>query len=168
MKLRAFSRISTRDVALGGVVAALYALLTYLFAPLSYGDVQVRFAEALTLLPIFTPAAIPGLFVGCFVANLLGGVSALDMIFGPLATLVAALLTRLLRARPALAALPPVLVNAAVIGWVLSMATRIPFRLTFCSVAFGQAIACYLLGLPLAALLKRIPAGPRNPFGPDC
>ena len=84
-------------LAVGAAIAAVYAVLTYLLAPISYGAVQFRVAEAMTLLPILMPEAIPGLFVGCLLANLLGGAGPLDVIFGSLTTLVAAVMTYFLK-----------------------------------------------------------------------
>ena len=78
-------------------IAAIYVVLTVAFAPISFGEVQIRFAEALTILPFFTPAAVPGLFVGCLIANILGGAILPDIIFGSLATLIGAVGTYLLR-----------------------------------------------------------------------
>lgn len=150
-------KIDLRFALRAGVVAALYAALTLLLAPISYGPLQLRVAEALTLLPILTPAAIPGLFVGCLAANLLGGATALDVAFGSLATLAAAILTRRFRERPLVAALPPVAVNAFVVGAVLAYAYNLPFWLTALQVGAGQLGACYLLGLPLYYTLRRLP-----------
>jgi len=139
------------------VIAALYAAVTLLLAPISYGPLQFRVSEALTLLPMLTPAAVPGLFVGCLAANLLGGATVLDIVFGSLATLGAAILTRRLRDRPLIAALPPVLVNAFVVGAVLAYAYNLPLWLTTLEVGAGQLGVCYLLGLPLFYALRRLP-----------
>ena len=79
------------------MIAAIYVVLTYVFAPFSFGEVQIRIAEALTILPVFTPAAIPGLFVGCIVGNILGGAILPDIIFGSIATLIGAFFTYQLR-----------------------------------------------------------------------
>ncbi len=151
-------KIDLRFLLRAAVIAALYAAVTLLLAPISYGPLQLRVAEALTLLPILTPAAVPGLFVGCLAANLLGGATALDVVFGSLATLAAALLTRRLRNRPLVAALPPVLVNALVVGAVLALAYNMPFWLTALEVGAGQLGACYALGLPIYYALRRLPA----------
>ena len=83
----------------GAAIAALYVVLTMVFAPISFGPVQLRIAEALCILPIFTPAAIPGLFIGCVIANLIGGGIILDVIFGSLATLIGAVIGYMLRLR---------------------------------------------------------------------
>ena len=82
----------TQFLTEAAVIGAIYVVLTLLFAPLSYGEIQIRFSEALTILPFFTPAAIPGLFVGCIIANLFGGAIPVDIIFGSIATLIGAVL----------------------------------------------------------------------------
>ena len=102
-----------KTLASGAMIAALYAVLTVAMAPISYGPVQLRVSEALTLLPFYRPEAVLGLFAGCVVANFFGGYGLVDMIVGSCATLIAALLTR--RAPNLwLAALPPVLSNALI------------------------------------------------------
>ena len=146
-----------RFLARAAVIAALYAALTLLLAVISFGPVQFRVSEALTLLPILTPAAVPGLTVGCLVANILGSATPWDMFFGTLATLAAAILTRRLREKPLLAALPPVLVNAVVVGAVLAWFYNLPFLLTALEVGAGELVVCYLLGLPLYYTLRRLP-----------
>ena len=105
----------TRRLCTGGVIAALYAVLTLALPMLSYGPVQIRFAEALTVLPFFLPEAVPGLAVGCFVANLIGSPYALDWVVGTLATLLAALWTSKLKHKW-LAPLPPVICNMVIVG----------------------------------------------------
>ena len=87
----------TQFLTEAAVIGAIYVVLTLLFAPLSYGEIQIRFSEALTILPFFTPAAIPGLFVGCIIANLFGGAIPVDIIFGSIATLIGAVFTYRLR-----------------------------------------------------------------------
>ena len=93
------------------IIAALYAALTLLLAPMSFGLVQIRVSEAMTLLPILLAEAVPALAVGCLIANVLGGCTILDIVFGTLATLLAAVCTRLLRSKPLPAMLMPVLFN---------------------------------------------------------
>ena len=90
-------RASILKLTQGAAIAALYVVLTLIFAPISFGEMQVRISEALTILPLFTPAAIPGLFVGCILANLLGGAIVWDVVFGSLATLIGAVGGYLLR-----------------------------------------------------------------------
>ena len=143
-----------RNLALGGMVAALYAALTVLLAPLSYGPVQLRFSEGLTLLPYFLPEAVPGLAAGCLIANLFGGYGAVDVIVGTGATLLAALLTRRMP-RLWMAALPPVLVNMLLIGGMLHVLVGTPLAATCLYVGLGGAGACFLIGLPLMRSLER-------------
>jgi len=142
-------------LARGALVAASYALLVLAFAPLSFGPVQFRVAEALTLLPWLFPEAILGLFAGCLVSNLFGGLGIIDMVFGSLATLVAAWLTRRMP-NVFWAAVPPVLVNGLVVGTYLSLLLDVPLASTILYVALGEAGVCFLLGVPLATLLTRI------------
>lgn len=136
------------------VIAAIYALLTIIFAPISYGLLQVRIAEALTVLPAFTPAAIPGLFVGCIIANIIGGNGPLDIIFGSLATLIAAFLSYKMPKRY-LVPLPPVVVNALIVGYILSYILKVSLPVAIGWVALGQVIACYGLGYLLMLQLDK-------------
>ena len=150
---------SIRNLAYGAMIAALYALTTVLLAPISYGDTQFRVSEALTLLPMLTPAAIPGLTIGCLIANLWGSASLLDMVFGPLATLLAALCTRRLSGKFWLAAAMPVLFNGVIVGAVVHYcyAPIFPLPLSMLSVAAGEAVACLIVGPLLIRVMKRIP-----------
>ena len=147
---------STKYLLQGAIIAAVYAVLTIVLAPISYGPMQVRISEALTVLPVFTPAAIPGLFVGCFVANMVGPYGVVDMICGSLATLAAAFLTYKLRKNTWLAPLPPVILNGVIVGGMLHFAYGVP-NLPACMawVAVGEAIACYAIGVPLIKLLGK-------------
>ena len=156
-----------RNIARGAVIAALYAALTLLLHAISYGPVQFRVAEALTLLPVLCAEAVPGLFLGCLLANLPGGAVWFDVIFGSVATLLAALASRRLRKRPALAAAMPVLSNGLIVGLVVYLgyvrAPGAPFEPlvllgTMGTVALGELVVCYALGLPLVAALRRVAA----------
>jgi uncharacterized membrane protein len=138
----------------GALLAGLYVALTMLFQPISFGVVQFRISEILTVLPFFLPEAIPGLFVGCVISNLLGGNGPLDVIFGSLATLLAAYLTFRCR-KKWLAPLPPVLVNAVIVGAVLHFTLSWPLIASMLSVGLGQLVVCYVGGLPLLYLLDR-------------
>lgn len=151
--------LTTRRLVRGALIAALYTALTLALAPISFGPLQLRVSEALSILPILLPEAIPGLFVGCLLSNLIAGQPWQDVVFGSLATLIAGCLTYLLRKRPLLAALPPVAVNAVVIGIVLWWTLNLPLLLTMGEIALGQIGACYVLGIPLLLLLKRLPEG---------
>ena len=156
--MKKFSHFSVRDLTIAAVIAALYAALTVVFAPISYGAVQFRIAEALTLLPALFPQAIPGLAVGCLVANLVGGYGIWDVVFGTLATLVAAVLTYRFRKNVWIAAAPPVLVNAVVIGLLLHFVLKLPLLATVATVGLGQLAVVYILGVPLIFALSRVPA----------
>ena len=143
-----------KTLATGAMIAALYAVLTVALAPISYGPVQLRVSEALTLLPWYLPGAVPGLFVGCVVANFFGGYGLVDMVAGSCATLIAAILTR--RARTLwLAALPPVLSNMLIIGVMLHILIDVPLIMTCVYVGLGEACACYILGVPLMKIMER-------------
>lgn len=150
-----------RFLTQASLIAAIYSALCLLLQPISFGfgGVQLRVAEALTLLPVLMPAAVPGLTVGCLLSNIMGGATFLDVVFGTLTTFAAAVLTRRLRDRPLLAAAPPVLLNAVVVGALLRYAYGVGLPLILCmaSVGAGQLVACYLLGLPMLKGLKRLP-----------
>ena len=153
-------RFSIRDMAIAGLIAALYAVLGY-FANifgLTFGPFQMRFSEALCVLPFFFPAAVPGLAVGCLVVNLLSPYGALDIIFGTLATLIGAVGTRLLRKRPLLALLPPIAANTVIVPFVLAYAYGLPggVPLFMLTVGIGEVLSCGVLGRVLwKALDKR-------------
>jgi len=149
--------LSTKFIAQAGIIAALYAAITVLLAPISYGPVQVRVSEALTILPFITPAAIPGLFLGCVVANLYGGLGLYDIIGGSICTLLAACFTYLLSRtkRPVLAPLPPVLINALGVSLYLHFLFDLPYLVTVFYIAAGEIIACYFLGYPLLKFILR-------------
>ena len=145
--------LTTRSLCVSAVIAALYAALTLLLAPISYGGVQCRLSEAMTLLPMILPQAIPGLFVGCLIANLYTGMIT-DIIFGSLATLIAAIGTYLLRKKPLLAAACPVLANAVIVGLTLSLSLNLPLLLTMAEVAIGETGAV-LVGFVILSAMKR-------------
>lgn len=154
---------SLRFILYGAIIAAVYALLTIAIAPIGSGLLQCRISEALCILPCFTPAAIPGLFIGCLLANLLMGNMPIDIVLGSLATLLSAACTYWIGkktsggARLLLAPLPAVLCNAFVVGWVLAYAYRAgaPYWMCALYVGIGQAIACYGAGLPLMKVLEK-------------
>ena len=155
------TRFSTRRLALAGLIAAVYTAATLILPIPQYGGIQFRVAEAMTVLPFLFPEAIPGLAVGCFLANLLGSPIMLDWIFGTLATLLAALWTRRMP-NLYLAALPPVLCNAVIVGaeiaWFMVQEGEAfwpAYGLSALTVGLGELAACYILGVPLARLLGR-------------
>ena len=151
---------SVTSLTRAALIAALYAALTLLLAPISYGQVQVRLSESLTLLPVLLPEAVPALTVGCLLANILGGASALDIVFGTLATLLAASLTRLLREKRFAAYAMPVLVNGLIVGAVVhyAYAPVIPLPLCMLSVAAGEIIPCLVLGPVVLRMLSHLPS----------
>ena len=125
------------------MIAAIYVALTYVFAPISFSEIQIRIAEALTILPVFTPAAIPGLFIGCILGNLLGGALIPDVVFGSLATLIGAFFTRKLRnASPFLAPIPPIISNTLIVPFVLRYAylVELPIPLMMLTVCIGEIL----------------------------
>jgi uncharacterized membrane protein len=147
-------KFKVSDVAYGGMIAALYVAVTILFAPISYGEIQLRVSEALTLLPFYMPAAVPALFVGCLIANFLGGLGLWDVVFGSGATLLAAWLSSKMP-NLWLAAIPPVIVNMFVIGALIHFIIGVPFLISALYVGSGQAVACFALGIPLMRVLEK-------------
>ena len=145
-------------LAQAALIAALYVVITWLFAPFSFGEIQVRLSEALTILPVFTPAAIPGLFIGCILGNFLGGAVLPDIIFGSLATLIGAFFTwKLKNAHPFLAPVPPILANTLIVPFVLRYAYAVPLPIPFMmlTVGIGEVISCGVLGMVLYFALKK-------------
>ena len=152
---------NTLKLVNGGMIAALYVVLTVLAAQfnLASGAIQVRFSEALTILPVFTAAAVPGLAVGCVLANLLTGCAAWDVVFGSLATLIGAVGTRLLKDKPLLAWIPPVLSNMAIIPIILIKVYAVPDAWWFLvlTIGAGEVLSCGVLGLLLWKAMKNVP-----------
>lgn len=155
--MRETSLGNTRALVNAALLAAVYAALTYVTKPISFGAVQFRISEALCILPVFTVAAVPGLFVGCFLANFLSGAAALDVIFGSLATLLGAYGTYRFRNKGCLAVLPPILCNALIIPFVLRYGYGIEGFLPFfmLTVGIGEIIAVGILGNMLRLALLR-------------
>lgn len=162
----------TRFLVRSAMIAALYVALTLVSAMfgLSSGAVQVRLAEALCVLPVFTTAAIPGVTAGCFIANLLTGGTVWDLTIGVAATFLGTLAARLLRRRKYLAPVPTILSNMLLIPWVLIFAGFIPagtasYGATALTVGLGEVIACGVLGTMLIRYLDRHPKTMRKLFG---
>ncbi|MCR4840253.1 MAG: QueT transporter family protein [Lachnospiraceae bacterium] len=141
------------------VIAAVYVVLTVFISAfnLASGAIQIRISEALTILPVFTPAAIPGLFIGCLIANTVTGAVIWDIIFGSLATLIGSIGTRLLRKVPYLAVLPPILSNTIIVPLVLRFAYKLPDAIWYLAitVCVGEIISCGVLGLILYFAFKK-------------
>ena len=144
----------------GAVTAAVYVVLTLIASSLglSSGAIQIRISEALTVLPAFMPSAIPGLFIGCFLANIISGGIILDVIFGSLATLIGAAGTYLLRKKPYLAPIPPIISNTVIVPFILAYAYKIEGTIPYfmLTVGIGEVISCGIFGTILtAAILRR-------------
>lgn len=147
-------------ISQGALIAALYVVLTWVANAmgLANGAIQVRFSEALCVLPVFTPAAIPGLFVGCLLSNILNGCVVWDIVFGSLATLIGAIGTYLLRKTKFVFTLPPVIANAVIVPFVLRYAYGVGDAHWFLvvTVGIGELISVCILGMILkVALWKR-------------
>ena len=149
----------TLFITQAAMIAAIYVVLTYFISAfnLASGAIQVRISEALTILPVFTPAAIPRLFLGCLLSNLLTGCIIWDVIFGSLATLIGAVGAYLLRRRKWVAPLAPILANTIVVPFVLSYGYGIPGSIPFfmLTVGIGEVISCYVLGGILMAVFGK-------------
>jgi len=146
------------QTAQAGLIAAVYLLLSLIFYPISFGVYQVRVAEALTVLPFLTGAAVPGLYVGCLLANIFGGMGWQDVLFGSLLTLVAAVLTRMtvrIRRGWLLAPLPPVVINAFGVSLYLAPILGVGYWFSVQMIGVGQLVSCYAIGLPLLRLLQK-------------
>lgn len=155
----------TKYIVNAALIAALYAGLTFLsnVFSLAYGPLQLRLSEALTILPLFTPAAIPGLTIGCFISNI-ASFNAIDMIFGTAATLAAAIITYLLRnikskLLPIIGIIPPILINALVIGLELAFLADSGFAAAFLATApligLSELAVCLMFGVPLFYVIKK-------------
>ncbi len=156
------SQSKTSLIAESGIIAALYAALTALTWQFSGSVIQFRLSEALTVLPVLTPAAVPGLAIGCLAADLITACAPLDTVIGTAATLSAALLTRALRKKPYLSVLPPILINASVLPVVFlrvyGMDGTYPYF--FLSILISETVSAGLLGtLLLRRLIKRSDKG---------
>lgn len=141
------------------MIAAIYVVLVEAFKPFAYGMIQVRVAEALTILPFFTPAAIPGLTIGVLVSNIIGPYGMMDIVFGTLATLIAAYFSYKMP-KKILVPIPPIIVNAVIIGAMLyyiflGTPDEMPLLAIMGWVGLGQLIACYGLGYPLMTILEK-------------
>ena len=153
--------MKTKNLTYGATIAALYVILTLIsrLFGLDSGAIQIRISESLCILPVFSGAAVGGLFAGCMLSNILAGASIWDIVFGSLATLAGAIFTRRLRKYPVLAVLPPILSNALIIPFVLHFAYGIPGGIPYfmLTVGTGEIISCGILGMILHSVLKKHP-----------
>ena len=148
----------TLFIAYAAMIAAIYVILTSIFAPFGFGEIQVRVAEALTILPAFTSAAIPGLFIGCLIGNILGGAILPDIIFGSLATLIGAVFVFLLRRKNKyVLPLAPVLSNSLVLPFILRFGygVNLPIPFLMFSIGIGEILSCGVLGMLLYNALSK-------------
>ncbi|MBR5520988.1 MAG: QueT transporter family protein [Oscillospiraceae bacterium] len=164
----------SKNISRQAMIAAMYTVIGLIFAPLSFGTVQVRFSETLTLLPVFASSNIWGVTLGCLITNIIGLMTganilgSLDIIFGTAATFFAAVLTYLFRKiriknMPMLSALPPVIINAVVVGWELCIMINgsfnpVVFWAQAISVGLGQAVSCMVLGVLMVRIIEKHPA----------
>lgn len=139
------------------MIAAIYTVLTMVFAPISFGPVQFRISEILCILPFFTPAAIPGLFIGCLLSNFLCGAAMLDVIFGSIATLIGAVGSYLLRKNKWAVCVPPILANVIIIPWVLRFAYGSEDMIWYAmiTVGIGEVLAIGVLGNLFRGILEK-------------
>ena len=145
--------MKTKKLVYGAVIAAIYSVLTIILAPISYGAVQVRIAEALTVLPAISSTSIFGLFAGCLIANVFTG-NIVDIIFGSLTTLSAAICSYYLRNHKWLVPLPPVVLNGLIVGGYLTYLYGGLWYINMLTVALGQLVSCYVLGMPVLLLVN--------------
>ena len=142
-----------------GIIAALYVVLTFLANAmgLASGAIQFRLSEALTILPYFTTAAIPGLWIGCILANFLTGCALYDIIFGSLATLLGAVFSYLLRKNKWLVPTPPIVANVLIVPWVLRLVYEVPDAIWYLmlTVGIGEVVCCGVLGMLLLFALEK-------------
>ncbi len=158
--LRKFMRKSrTLSITQAAMIAALYVVLNLVSSllGLSSGNIQIRLSESLTILPFFTPTAIPGLTIGCFLGNLLTGCPLIDVIFGSLATALGAIGSRLLRKNKVLILLPPIASNTLIVPFILKYGygLNLPLPFMMLTVGIGEIISCGILGSILLSSLKK-------------
>ena len=146
-----------RTLTSAALIAALYVVITMAFLPLSFGQIQVRVSESLTILPVFSVAAVPGLFIGCLIANILGGAMVIDVVLGSIATLIGAIGTYFLRKKNIIwAPLPTILANGIIIPLVLQWGYQVPvpYWMLALFIIGGELISAGVLGILLAKAIK--------------
>jgi uncharacterized membrane protein len=141
----------------GAVIAAIYVVLVLIFDTFSFGPIQFRIAEVLTIMPYFTPAAIPGLFVGCLIANIIGGGLIWDIVFGSIATLIGAIGSYLVRKNKWLVPLPPIIANMVIVPFVLKYAYGYDGLLVYFmfTVGLSEIIVCGIIGMALLTVMAK-------------
>lgn len=145
----------TKYIIKAGLIATIYVVLTVVMGETSYGPIQFRISEAMTILPFFEPAAIPGLFVGCFLANIFSGFGFVDIFFGSLITLLAAYLTYKMPNKY-LAVLPPIILNAFLVAiWVKNL-MNFPYIVTVGTIGFGEFVTAGILGVGFGSVYEKV------------
>lgn len=141
----------------GAVIAAIYVVLVLIFDTFSFGPIQFRIAEMLTVMPYFTPAAIPGLFVECLIANIIGGGLIWDIVFGSIATLIGAIGSYLVRKNKWLVPLPPIIANMVIVPFVLKYAYGYDGLLVYFmfTVGLSEIIVCGIIGMALLTVMAK-------------
>lgn len=147
--------IAVTYIVKASIIAAIYCVLTVMLEPISFGAVQCRVAEAMTILPLFMPEAVPGLFVGCIFANIFGGLGPIDIVFGSLTTMAAAFITSKMPNKY-FGVFPPIILNALIVSIWVSKFTSIPYLATAAGIGFGEFLSAGVLGLILAAVFEKI------------
>ncbi|MGM0436681.1 MAG: QueT transporter family protein [Bacillota bacterium] len=145
--------MKTRHLTRGAVIAGLYVIITYILSPISFGPLQFRLSEALTVLPILYPEAVPALFIGVLLSNIFGGLGLVDIIGGSLTTLTAAYFTYRYR-DTFFAYLSPIIFNGLLISTYLHVLFELPYWLTAVEIAASEAVVVFLVGYPLVEYLK--------------
>lgn len=151
-------RFTTRKLVFAAMIGGLYLALTMMAIGISFGPVQFRVSEVLCVLPFLFPECAPGLFIGCLLSNLFSNYGIPDVVFGSLATLLAAVLTSKCKNK-FLAPIPPIIINAVVVGAIITYyegAGLAPFPLFAAQVGFGELVVCAGLGIPLLLTLEKL------------
>ncbi|MDI6618639.1 MAG: QueT transporter family protein [Clostridiales bacterium] len=148
-------KYDSKYIAKAGIIAAIYVALTLALGSLSFSAIQVRISEALVILPFIDSAAIPGVFIGCLIANIFGGLGLVDIVFGSLVTLLAAYLTSKMPNR-ILAVVPPVVLNAFIVSIWVSKFSNAPYLLTVLTIGLGEFFSVGGLGILLLMAVEKI------------
>lgn len=156
-KAKKSNRTKVLFITQAAMIAAIYVVLVEAFAPISFSGIQCRIAEALTILPYFTAAAIPGVTVGCLLANIIAGGAILDIVFGTIATLLGAIGSYAVRKYKWAVPLPPIIANTIIVPWVLRLAyaDKAPIYFLMATVGIGEVVACGIFGMILLFALQR-------------
>lgn len=151
----------TKKLVKAALVAAIYAALTIVLAPISYGPVQFRLSEVLVLLAFIDPFYIVGLTIGCLLANILGGLGIMDIVFGTLATFLSvsaiSLTAKYIKSKKLsliIASLWPTIFNGVIIGWMLNYILGVPLVLTMLQVGIGEFVVVTVVGVPVFKLIQ--------------